>query len=135
MLEALIIPEIAVLQALNGDLVGALASLSQLLSRWQGVAELMFVSHGVGGLITLLERLGRAEASATLLGAIEGMFQTNPFVKENHETILRTREALGDAGFEEMRRRGAGLSFHEAIDYARLLIRQALGELGQTSAK
>jgi len=33
-----------------------------------------------------------------------------------------------------MRRSGAGLSLHEAIDYARQQIRLALGELDQTDA-
>jgi hypothetical protein len=108
MLEALIVPEIAALQALNGNLVGALASFSQLFSQWPGVAELMLVSHSIGGLIALLERLGHREAAATLLGAVEGMFQTNPFVKDYQEAILRSREALGAAAFDEMRRRGRG---------------------------
>ncbi len=134
MLEALIVPEIAALQAFNGNLVEALASFSQLLSQWPGVAELMLVSHSIGGLIALLERLGHPEAAATLLGAVEGMFQTNPFVKDYQEAILRSREALGAAAFDEMRRSGAGLSLHEAIDYARQQIRLALGELDQTDA-
>ena len=91
-------------------------------------------AHSIGGLIALLERLGHPEAAATLLGAVEGMFQTNPFVKDYQEAILRSREALGAAAFEEMRRSGAGLSLHEAIDYARLQIRLALGEVDQTDA-
>ena len=129
MLEALIIPEIAALQAWDGNLVHALASFSQLLNQWQGVAELMLVSHGMGGLVALLGRLGRNEAAATLLGAIDGTFRANPFVKEYPEALRRCRETLGDIIFEKMRRRGATMSFHEATDYAQQEIRQVLGEL------
>jgi hypothetical protein len=134
MLEALILPEIAALEVLNGNLVGALASFSQLLGQWPGAAELMLVSHGIGGLITLLQRLGCAEGAATLLGAIEGMFQANPFVNGFSATLLGCRDTLGGTAFEEMRRHGAGLSLHEAIDYAQQQIRHALCELEHTHA-
>ena len=94
----------------------------------------MLVSHGMGGLVALLGRLGRNEAAATLLGAIDGTFRANPFVKEYPEALRRCRETLGDIMFEKMRRRGATMSFHEATDYAQQEIRQVLGELDEAAS-
>jgi predicted ATPase len=131
---ALGIAEIAALQARSGDPISALTGFREMLGQWRGSAELMMVSNGIGGLVVLFERLGRTGAAATLYGAIGEVFQANPFVAEFPATMLRARDALGDAAFDEANRRGAAMSMHDAIDYARKQIAQALAELDQVRA-
>jgi predicted ATPase/class 3 adenylate cyclase len=128
MFETAAIPEIAILQARSGDTVGALRSFRQMLDAWHGAAELLLISHGIGQLVVLFERLGRHAAAAVLHGAIVRMYPSNPFVQELPDTMRRVRKALGDARFEEARRRGAALAVHETVDYAQGQIRQALPE-------
>jgi predicted ATPase len=132
--ETLAIPQIAALQARSGDPVSALRDFQQMLNEWRGAADVIFVSHGIGGLVVLFERLGHAEAAATLDGMVVRTFRSNPFVEELPETMLRVRTVLGDAAFDEMNRRGAAMDVHEAIDYAQEQIRQALAELGHNGA-
>jgi hypothetical protein len=128
------IPQIAALQARSGDLAGALGSLRAMLNAWHGTAEAMLVSHGIGGLIVLFELLRRREAAALLHGMLNRVFAFNPFVEELPEATARLRQALGDAAFDDLTRRGAAMDLHEAIDYAQEQIEQALSELGNATA-
>jgi len=128
MFETAAIPEIAILQARSGDTVAALHSFRQMLDAWHGAAELLLISHGIGQLVVLFERLGRYAAAAVLHGAIVRMYPSNPFVQELPDTMRRVRKALGGARFEEAQRRGAAMAVHETVDYAQGQIRQALAE-------
>jgi len=67
---ALMIPRIAALLARSGDLQAALRSFQGMLKSSSGTKDLVSVSYGLGNLIVLLERLGRATAAATLNGAL-----------------------------------------------------------------
>ena len=130
---ALGFPEIAALQARSGDPVSALIGFREMLKQWQGAAELMMVSNGIGGLVVLFERIARREAAALLHGVLEQAFPTNPFVDELPAAMGRVREELGDAVFEDATRRGAAMDVHQAINYAETQIERALTELASTS--
>jgi predicted ATPase/DNA-binding winged helix-turn-helix (wHTH) protein len=126
--------ELAALQARSGDLITALRSFRRMLDLWLRSTDLVFVSHGLGGLIVLFDRLGRAAAAATLNGTLTKTFASNPFVAELPATVARMRDTLGDAKFEEANRRGAAMPLHEAHDYARDQVQQALAVLGVGAA-
>ncbi|MFB9268594.1 hypothetical protein ACFFWD_36670 [Bradyrhizobium erythrophlei] len=124
--ETMIIFEVAALQARVGDPVNALQSFQSVLSLGRRSADLMFVSHGLGNLIVLFDRLGRADAAATLNGTLSKTFEFNPFVPEQSNAVGRLRDALGTTVFEAASRRGAAMALHEAFDYAIDQVEQAL---------
>jgi hypothetical protein len=103
-----------------------------MLNAWHGTAEAMLVSHGIGGLVVLFERLSHREAAALLYGMLNRVFPFNPFVEELPEATARLRQVLGDAAFDDLTRRGAAMDLHESIDYAQEQIEQAFSELGRT---
>jgi hypothetical protein len=105
-----------------------------MLNAWHGTAEAMLVSHGIGGLVVLFERLSHREAAALLHGMLNRVFPFNPFVEELPATKARLRHALWGPVFDDLSRRGAAMDLHESIDYAQEQIEQALSELGRTSA-
>jgi hypothetical protein len=133
MLETFTIPQIALLQARSGDPGGALTSFRQMLDSWRGTAELLLLSHGIGGLIVLFERLGRYPPSAILHGMLRRMFPTNPFVDDLAATVHRVRESLGSAEFEALQERGAAMPVQHLTEYAQEQIRGALEALDQPS--
>jgi predicted ATPase len=131
MFEALAIPQIAALQTRSGDRSGALRSFARMLEEWRGATDLFLVSQGIGGLIVLLEQVGRAEAAAVLHGMVGSSTRFNPFVDELPETMRRIRTALGDAVFDELGGRGAAMNLREVIDFAEKEIAQAVADLGK----
>ena len=133
--EILVIPKVAALQARSGDPIAALDSFRQMLNASRRSTDLMFASHGIGSLIVLLERLGRAQAAATLHGVLSSMFDPSAFFAEFPETILRLRRDLGDAPFDEQRRKGAAMTHYEVTDYALSEVGTALASLGVTHEK
>jgi tetratricopeptide (TPR) repeat protein len=128
--EIMIILEVAALQARSGEPINALCSFREMLDLWRRSTDLMFVSHGLGSLIVLFDRLGHAAAAATLNGTLAKTYESNPFVPELPDTVERVRGTLGDASFDEASRRGAAMALHEAHDYAVDQVRQALAALG-----
>jgi predicted ATPase len=133
--EILVIPKVAALQARSGDPIAALESFRQMLNASRRSTDLMFASHGIGSLIVLLERLSQTQAAATLHGVLSSMFDPSAFFAEFPETILRLRRDLGDAPFDEQRRKGAAMTQYEVTDYALDEIRTALASLGVTHEK
>jgi predicted ATPase/DNA-binding winged helix-turn-helix (wHTH) protein len=128
--EIMITLEAAALQARRGDPISALRAFQQMLALWRRSTDLMFVSHGLGSLIVLLDRVGRADAAATLNGVVARTFDSNPFVAELADTMWRVRRALGEESFQEADRSGTAMALHEAYDYANDQVRQALEALG-----
>jgi hypothetical protein len=134
MYENVAIPLIAALQARDGDIASALCSFRTMFNAWHGVAEALLVSHGIGGLTVLFERLGRCNAAALLHGMLSRMLPSNPFVEELPATVVRLRQGLGNPAFDDLTRRGAAMDLHEAIEFAQEQIEKALGDLGRTPA-
>jgi predicted ATPase/class 3 adenylate cyclase len=133
--ETLVTPKAAALQARRGDPIGALRSLLDVVNSWHRSTDLMFVSHGLGGLIVLFDRLGHATAAATLNGALTAMIGSTAFLQELPDTIGRVRGMLGDTAFDAADKRGAAMTFSEASSYASGQVRQALAALGAGDAE
>jgi tetratricopeptide (TPR) repeat protein len=128
--EIMITLEAAALHARQGDPVAALQAFQQMLALWRRSNDLMFVSHGLGSLIVLLDRLGHADAAATLNGIVARTFESNPFVPELADTMQRVRQTLGETRFREADRRGMAMAIREAYDYADDQVRLAREALG-----
>jgi hypothetical protein len=90
------------------------------------VFEVLFISHGLGSLIVLFARLGRADAAAKLNGTLSKTFEHNPFVPDLAETLMRLRGVLGDARFDAANRLSAAMALHETYEYAVAQVEQAL---------
>jgi predicted ATPase/DNA-binding winged helix-turn-helix (wHTH) protein len=133
--EILTIPTVAALQADSGDPAAALQSFQEMLEGSRRSADLIFMSHGLGRLIVLFERLGRAEAAAILHGALSRQFASNSFVQELPDTLAHARTALGTTGFRTASARGATMALHEATDYALEQVLKALGDLDAGSCR
>lgn len=91
------------------------------------VGDLMLPSHGLASLIVLFERLGRAEAAATLHGTLTSSFEPNSFVAGLSEAVDRVRATLGETSFNEANSRGNAMTLHDANDYV-------LGQIDQVLA-
>jgi predicted ATPase len=128
--ETLVIPKVAALQARSGDPIGALRSFLDTVNSWHQSTDLMFVSHGLGGLIVLFDRLGHATAAATLNGALTAMVESTAFLHELPDATVRVRRVLGDAAFDDADRRGAAMAFSEVVNYASDQVLRALATLG-----
>ena len=68
-------------------------------------------------------------------GFLSPMFDASAFLAEFPETIVRLRRELGEATFDEQRRKGAAMAQHEVADYALDQIGNTLASLGVTDAK
>jgi len=128
--ESLAIPEVAAIQARSGDPTNALRSFRQMLDAWRGAPDMMFVSHGLGNLIVLFVRLDLAAPAATLHGTLRRLLRHSDFIQDLPNTVLRIRDALGEAPFAELERQGGEMALHEATAFAQEQISQALAALG-----
>jgi predicted ATPase/class 3 adenylate cyclase len=128
--EIVMIPKIGALQARSGDPVGALRSFQEMLEFWRQSSDLYLVSHGVGSLMALFDRLGYATEAATLNGVLAKMFASDSSTVKQPGVMARVRTSLGDASFEAASREGAQMTPREAMAYAAAQIQQALASLG-----
>ena len=101
-----------------------------MLDLWcRSAAELMFITHGLGSLVVLLERLGAPVAAATLNGPIRDAVDSNPFVPELPDAVRRLQGQLGAAAFEEARRRGLSMPLYQLHDFAVREVEAALARI------
>jgi hypothetical protein len=108
--------------------VAALDHLTNVIRHWYDSGN---VGNLVGPLAMLsgfLDRLGRLEAAATIVG-----FSCNPVslasVPESAATITHLRAALGDQTYESLVGEGEAMSTPEVVAYAYEQIDQARTEL------
>ncbi len=92
--EQLVVADMAELQARVGNPTAALGMFRQMLDSWQGLPNAIGVSHGIGGLIILFERLGRAAQAVTLHAALLHYLPSLRMLEELPATIERARTAL-----------------------------------------
>jgi hypothetical protein len=97
---------------------------------WQGSPDAIGVSHGIGGLIILFERLGRAVEAVTLHAALMHFLPSLRMLEELPNTIERARIALGEVAFNKALRRGTAMEFRDMTEFARTEIELALAALG-----
>ena len=128
--EAMAVVELTALQATRMDPIAALASFRRMMAHWRRSKDLALISHGIGGLIVLFERLGLGSPAAVLSGVVVNTVESNTFEAQLSEVITGVRQTLGDAKFEEANRRGAAMELHEVYDYALEEVQRALVAAG-----
>jgi tetratricopeptide (TPR) repeat protein len=131
--EVLAVPSLASAQARSGDPTTALHSFLQMLDSWRRSTDTSLVSAGIGALVLLFDRLGDARAAATISGFLATIFESNAFHPDFPETIARVRQVLGDAPFDEAKKRGAAMTYREVVDYAAHRVQHALTALAAGS--
>jgi tetratricopeptide (TPR) repeat protein len=128
--EQLVVADLAALQARAGNPATALTTFRQMLDVWQRTPDAMGLAHGIGGLIILFERLGRAVDAVTLHAALTHFLPSLQMLEELPGVIERARAALDAATFAAAARRGAAMDFRDMTGFARTEIDLALAELG-----
>jgi predicted ATPase/DNA-binding winged helix-turn-helix (wHTH) protein len=128
--EGLMVADMAALQARAGNPATALTTFRQMLDLWQGQPDAISMAHGIGGLIILFERLGRAADAITLHAALMHFLPSLGMLEELPATIERARASLDDAAFDATVRRGNAMDFRDMTEFARTEIGLALTALG-----
>jgi hypothetical protein len=128
--EQLVVADMAALQARAGNPTTALTTFRRMLDVWQGSPDAIGVSHGIGGLIILFERLGRAVDAVTLHAALMHFLPSLRMLEELPDTIERARIALGQVAFNEALRHGTVMEFRDMTEFARTEIELSLATLG-----
>jgi predicted ATPase/class 3 adenylate cyclase len=128
--EQMVVADMAALQARAGKPATALTTFRQMLDLWQGEANAPGIAHGIGGLIILFERLGRAVDAVTLHAALMHYLPSLRMLEELPGAIERAKAALDDAAFDAAARRGAAMAFRDMTEFARTEIGLALTALG-----
>jgi len=133
--EIVIIPEVAGLQVRSGDPIKTLRNLPRMLEFWGQSTDIGLATLTIATLILLFERLGHLAVAATLNGALSQKIPSTSFLQELPDTVARVRHVLGDAPFEEAKRRGAAMTHREVVDYAADQVQHALTALGASNAE
>jgi tetratricopeptide (TPR) repeat protein len=128
--EQLVIADMAALQARAGNPTTALTTFRQMLDVWQRTPDALGIVHGIGGLIILFERIGRAVDAVTLHSALMHYLPSLRMQGELSDAVERAKTALGDVAFNEAARRGTGMEFRDMTEFARTEIELALATLG-----
>lgn len=133
--EIAIIPAVAELQVRSGDPIKTLQNLPRMLELWGQSTDIGLATLTIATLILLFERLGYLSVAATLNGALSQMIPSTHLFQELPDTLARVRHVLGNASFEEAKRRGAAMTHGEMVDYAADQVQHALSALGASNAE
>lgn len=110
---------------LRGDIEGAARHLARRTRKFRSRREHEKLVPWAAGLVAewagLAAELGRFDAAARMLGAVEGILERNanrlPEREFDPEKLARSiREGLGAERFDEIRSRGCSLSVREALE-------------------
>ena len=113
----------------HGDHCQAATHFEEGIALSGQVSDRANVAYCLEGLATIAGEQGKAERSARLFGAAEGMrevlgapvytyYEPDPFLHERAMTGARSQ--LGDTAFEGARERGRAMTFEQAVAYALL---------------
>jgi hypothetical protein len=116
--EALIARELAWLEALHGDLRGALSMVDTSLDLLHRASNVVSVAATLYNLTILLERLDEPELAATVYGSSTYYVGVNTVI--NLPAVLdRLRQTLGGPAFDACVAVGSAMSASDTIRYAR----------------
>jgi hypothetical protein len=123
---------LARLEAEYGDPLAALHYISLAIRNHHDAGNPTNLRTPMATLTTVLDRMGRYDASATI-----GGFGFNPFAvasqPELGTSIAHLREVLGDQTYESLARKGEAMTTAEVVAYAYDQIDQARAELNAVS--
>ena len=121
-------PFLARLEAEHGDTVSAFDHLTLTIRGFQNSGDTTSIRVPLAVLAVLFDRLGRYEPAATIAGfALSPMAATG--VPEITTVIAHLRDALGEATYESLARKGETMTTAEMATYAYDQIDQARTEL------
>ena len=133
MIEALILGDLAGLEARHGEPRVALDSFDQALELYQQAGIITNLAVSFGDLSVFFDRVGRPAVAATLYGASTRDVAAATFVAELPKVADRLRGVLGAAVFDGLVGVGAAMDRGEAVRYAHAEIQRARDQLGVSS--
>ena len=133
MIEALILGDLAGLEARHGEPRLALESFDHALELYQQAGTVMNLAVSFGDLSVFFDRVGRPAVAATLYGASTRDVAAATFVPELAKVVDRLREVLGPTVFDDLVEVGAAMDRGEAVRYAHAEIQRARDQLGVSS--
>jgi predicted ATPase/class 3 adenylate cyclase len=123
--EALVLRDVASLEALHGDSAEALALLDAALELFHGAGDVNNVNATIGYLVVFFDRVAEPATAATLYGIIE-TYGGIDLIPELSDVVDDLRQTLGEDRFDEAAAIGRGLGFVDAVHHARWQIQAAL---------
>jgi predicted ATPase len=126
--EAILATALARLESETNVTAAAVDHLTLVIRRWHDSGNFGNLVGPLAMLGTFLDRLGRFEAAATIVGFSYG-FVSMASVPELAATITHLRETLGDHTYESLARNGAAMTTAAIVAYAFDQIEQARAEL------
>ena len=123
--EALVLRDVASLEALHGDRAEALALFDAALELFHGAGDVSNVNATIGYLAVFFDRVAEPVTAATLYGIIE-TYGGIDLVPELPDVVDDLRQTLGEDRFDEAIAIGRGLGVAEAVHHAREQIQAAL---------
>jgi tetratricopeptide (TPR) repeat protein len=126
LLNAMILSNVAGLQARAGEPKAALQILLRALEDSRGSVDRGFLANVFAALVVIFERLGRMKPAAILYGALMREFGTLAALWELPEASARVRQAVGDSEFERLADEVSAMPLFEVVRYAESEIRNAM---------
>jgi predicted ATPase len=128
---ALLVPDLARLEAEHGDIDGGLVLFDEALDAAQRAGSHTQVGLALGHLACVFRLLGRDEVAATIFGS-STRYPSIAIVPLLPEVVNQLCEALGQAAFDQCVAAGAAMDISDAVPYAREQI-QTARDLGETT--
>ncbi len=130
--EATIFINLSRLAACHGDPIEALDYMVSAVRYYQDSGSFLLITGPLAMIAILLDRLGRYEAAATIMGYGDVPGSRLVFT-EVDSAIAHLREILGDQAYESLARNGESMTIAAIVKYAFDQIDQARAELNATS--
>ena len=112
----------------HGDPIEAIGLLIDATNSYYDTGSSLLVPGPLALIGVLLDRFGRHETAATIMGFAERPATRTTF-PETASTIAHLREKLGDRTYESLARNGAAMTTATAVTYALNEIEHARAEL------
>ena len=126
--EALVLRDVASLEALHGDRAEALALFDAALELFHGAGDVNNVNATIGYLTVFFDRVAEPAIAATLYGTIT-TYGGIDLVPELASVVDDLRRTLGEHEFDQAVAEGRGLDLADAVHHSREQIRLALARV------
>jgi predicted ATPase len=117
--EAATEPDVAALEAVQGDLGQALALFDTALDRLQRAGDVPTLAETLAYLAVCFDRFERPDVAATLYGAHINRFRAIISTVDLSASVDHLRASLGDVAFDQCVATGANMDLSDVVGYAR----------------
>lgn len=131
LMEAVIARDLAVLEAVHGDLGEAVTLFEAAVDAFQRAGNIANVAATLACVAVCMDRLDRHEVAATIYGATYSSYVAS--VVNLQGAVDHLRAELGDTAFDRCVATGAAVDLTHAAAYVRAQLRLARNELGTRS--